>query len=223
MNSTSPSISTARSASVVGASTFEVRVSRLIEAEYIRRDVFPQIRREHAALSLPSGQMVYIDVAADVVREMHKDAEHHRYGRKVPPSQARAYGCLANRLRLAVRAAQAPPAEPPVNLLPVDVQLAFTAQRFLAGFAPTPARLIEGVSALYFADGDEYGEEVTVCGGFNFWEVADHDGPYVDANGRPFTYRFGYLIKRRAGGKQFFSAAHQLTLADCRPAHLKLV
>ena len=85
----------------------------------------------------------------------------------------------------------------------------------------SPALLAVGERVLCFDVRSEYGFDVEVVKGYNFYSVASAQGSFVQADGKRLEYQFGYVVKR--GDERFFVAPYQLTRDDCKPTHLRLV
>ena len=191
-----------------GEAQILVRISPVIEREFKRRDVFVELRVERAQ-SILSGTTGVHQVSISRAREIAADAQSQRWVNGVRGLTV-AYGALARNVAEAIKQEER-------RGLFDDPGIDVARQRM----AESPARLDVGDHVLHFDDASEYGHQVVVVGGYDLYSPRAKNGPFIGADGRRFEYRYGYLVKE--GSQQYFADAHQLTRADCKPSHLRLV
>lgn len=85
------------------------------------------------------------------------------------------------------------------------------------------AALPVGTDCLFFgSEEQEYGDPVRIVSAYGIHSVTDEGGPLAGADGVRFGYKPGYLVVDDSG-KRYFVLAGQLTLNDCKPAHIRLI
>jgi hypothetical protein len=187
-----------------------VRISPVIEREFKRRDVFPELMADRAVriINGATGEhRVSMTKAREIIANANAQlANRYDLARGLPM----AYSCLVRNIEETIRQEER-------RGLFADPGMEEVRQRM----TESPARLSVGERVLCFDDRSEYGFDVEVVKGYNFYSVASAQGSFVQDNGKRLDYQFGYVVKR--GDEQFFVAPHQLTREDCKPSHLRLV
>lgn len=187
-------------------------ISPVIEREFKRRGVFPELRLE-AADRIVSGATGVHRMANRAAEELLADAKAmYSHGHELPRGAKVAYAAL-------VRNVEAMLKQEARRGLSDDPGMAVAAKRA----AESPACLVAGTAVLYFRRGAEYGVEAVVSESYGLYAVAAADGPYITSDGARRDYRFGYIITRKGCCDGVFVPPHTLTRADCKPTHLCLV
>lgn len=194
------------------AALVTVLISPVVEREFKRRNVFPELRLE-TATRIQNGatglHRVNFAVATALVTDARAMlAQRHDLPRGIP----RAYSALVRNISASLKqeARRGLWDDPGIDEMKKRV-------------AQSPACFDVGDTALYFSDDAEYGQKVTIVGGYELYCVACEDGPYMDSNGQRLKYKRGYVIKRHGSDHLFFCRAYCLTGDDCKPAYLCLV
>jgi len=65
--------------------------------------------------------------------------------------------------------------------------------------------------------------EARVMSDYRMYRVRSDAGPYIAADGTTGDYRHGYVVCYKHSGREYFAYAYQLTRADGKPAHVRLV
>ncbi len=186
-----------------------VRISPVIEREFKRRDVFPELRIERAK-NIINGATGVHHVSIARAREVLADAVAQRDNRDLPRGIPMAYSSLASNLQESIKHEER-------RGLFDDPGMEVARQRM----AESPARLEVGERVLCFTDWSEYGSEAEVVQGYGLYGVVSKQGAFVRDDGKRIDYQYGYVISK--GGERFFIEPHKLTREDCKPSHLRLV
>jgi hypothetical protein len=188
-----------------------VRISPTIELDFVRRNVFPELRTTVASSVSKSKPDVYAVILARA-REILVDAEAHRYNSESPRGTAMAYNSLIEKLHRAIRTEER-------RGLFEDPGYDEAAVRM----NQSPARLQIGDSVLHFHTGGECGEPAVIIKPYSVYKVLSQDGAFFAVDGTRLDYAPGYVISIRGSQETFFCPAHRLTREDCKPGHLRLV
>jgi hypothetical protein len=191
-----------------------VEITPTMEREFMRRGMFPELRLENAVRIINSATGVHrvtqaraaeVLVDADALRQWPASAE-------LPRGVANAYSALARKLKETLRqeARRGLWDDPGFD----------EARRRLSD---SPARFSVGDECLFFHDDDEYGHKVKIIGGFDTYFVDCMDGHFVRADGQRGEYRYGYRVTFEGDPTAYIVNAGQLTGADCKPSHIRLV
>lgn len=186
-----------------------VRISPVIEREFKRRDVFAELRLEHAK-SIINGATGVHQVSMARARELLVDAVAQRGNRELPRGIPMAYSSLVSNLEASIKHEER-------RGLFDDPGMEEVRRRM----TESPARLAVGERLLCFEDRAEYGFPVEVAEGYALYAVATDRGAFVRDDGKRIDYRYGYIVKE--GDHLLFAEAHRLTRDDCKPSHLRLV
>jgi hypothetical protein len=188
-----------------------IRISPVIEREFKRRDIFPELCLEKAFRVINGATGCHL-VSLERAHEIFADAQEQRYNRDLPRGLPVAYGALASNIASALKY------EARRGLLD-DPGMEEVQRRQAAA----SARFQIGDRVLYFRGDDEYGGEATIIGDYRMYSVTDDAGPYITRDDIRLAYRYGYVIQRKGAERAFFVAAYQLTRDDIKPSHLRLV
>ena len=182
-----------------------VRISPVIEREYMRRNAFVELRIDRAL-----GATGFHELSLARARDVLADAEAQRRNRDLPRGIPKAYSSLASNLEECIKQEER-------RGLFDDPGREVARLRM----AESPARLEVGDHVLYFDDDSEYGRKVVVVRGYDLYAPTTKNGHFIGANGRRFEYRYGYSVQE--GDQQYFAEPNQLTREDCKLTHLRLV
>lgn len=188
-----------------------VHVSPVIERDFKRRDVFPELRLENASRVINGATGVH-RVSLDRAREIVADAQAQLDSRGLPRGLPVAYSSLVCNTKDALRA------EARRGL--IDDPGMEEAQRQQVAAS---ACFSVGERVLYFDPRDEYGFEATIAGEYRMRCVLSDDGSYITRDDQRIEYRPGYVIKLKGADIASFAPAYALTRDDCKPSHLRLV
>ena len=191
---------------------FTVLISPVMEREFKRRDIFPELRLE-TAVRIQNGATGVHKVSVERAKEVLADAQAmEAHNRDLPRGIPVAYGALERNLTASLKqeARRGIWDDPGMDEM-----------RNRA--AQSPACFDVGDAVLYFSDDAEYGQKATIVGGYEMYSVTCEDGPYMDSKGQRLEYKRGYAIKCNGSDHRFFCPAHCLTGDDCEPAYLRLV
>ncbi len=186
-----------------------VRISPVIEREFKRRDVFPELRIERAK-NIINGATGVHQVTITRAREILADARSQRGNLDLPRGIPRAYGALASNVEDCIKHEER-------RGLFDDPGREVARQRM----AESPARLEVGDHVLCFYDDSEYGRKCVVVEGYGLYSIRRADGAFITRDGERIDYAYGYVIEVQ--GEQSFASPHRLTREDCKPSHLRLV
>ena len=207
--------STGTGASAISAVGLElsVRITPVIERDFKRRGVFPELRLGTADLVLRGATAVH-RVSTGRAKELLADTQAMRtQSHALPRGLPAAYMALMRNIGSSLK-------QEAKHGLWDDPGKDAAAKRM----AQSSALFHVGDAVLHFDDGEEYGDEATIIGEYKMYAVANEDGPYVnDQLGVRGEYRRGYVINCKGSDRRFFSPAHRLTRDDCKPSHLRLV
>ena len=191
-----------------------VQISPVIEREFKRRDIFPELRLENAT-RIQNGATGVHKVSIAVANALLADAEAMQVNnRELPRGIPAAYSALMRNLKRTLKDEARRGLWDDPGMEEVQKRVVLSSACFDVGD-----------SVLYFLDDEEeYGQEATIVDGYGMFNVKnDEGGHYVNDEGRRFDYRCGYAIKYKGSENRFFALPHQLTRDDCKPAHLCLV
>ncbi len=197
-----------------GGACVTIQISPVVEREFKRRDVFPELRLEDA-VRIQNGATGVYKVSIERAEALMADARVMRtHDRELPRGTLVAYGALARNIQHSLQ-------EEERQGLWKDPGVDEAEQRAAA----SPARFEVGDSVLYFEnDDDEYGEEVAIVNGYGMYRCSSRDGAYINDQGERADYRRCYGVAfKDSGDSRFYALAHQLTRADCKPSYLRLV
>jgi hypothetical protein len=189
--------------------TIAVSITPTVERDLQRRGVFPELRRANAARISSTNAAVH-RLSVERAKELLDDAQKmYLHARDLPRGTLAAYTALARNLTGDIKRMSRD------GLL--DDPGIEGAKRLAED---SPARFKAGERICY----EEYGYtfDGTIVGGYQMYSVVDDEGPYVQADGRRKSYRYGYLVKVSDGG-EYFMLAHQLRRDNDTPSHLCLV
>lgn len=186
-----------------------VQITPTIEREYRRRDVFPTLRTEFAQTFVNGGTGVY-EVSISQAEAILSDAKEQRGNRLLPRGLPKAFTALVQRLEPALKSAKGLWDDPGHD----------EAERRILD---SSARFSVGQKVLYFPDGEDYGSEVVIAKPYGLYSVLRDEGHYVQTEGTRVDYCYGYVVREPRDERTWFVRPYQLTLDDCRPAHLRLV
>lgn len=188
-----------------------IRISHVVEREYVRRRVFPELRLDNAHRILTGATGVH-RVSVERAREILADAEAQMRSSGIRRGLPLAYGALARNV---------------ANSLRQEIRRGLIEDPGMAGAQrlqiDASACLHVGDHVLYFRDNDEYGHEATVVEEYRMYPVTSDDGPYIDRDDERLEYRRGYIIRLKGDDYQFFVPAYRLTRDGCKPSHLRMV
>jgi len=189
----------------------ETRISPVIEREYKRRDIFPELRLENAARIQNGATGVHM-LNVQHAQELFADAQAMQaQNRELPRGIPAAYSALARNIGEALeRDARRGLWDDPGM------------EEMMKRASATPARLEVGDRVLYFF-GNKAGVEACIVKDYRMYSVKYEDGHYISDDGKRRDYRYGYVIRVKDSSEDFFTEAHTLTRDDCKPAHLCLV
>ena len=193
-----------------------VLISPVMEREFKRRDIFPELRLE-TAVRIQNGATGVHKVSVERAKELLADAQAMgMYDRAAPLPRGIpvAYSALVRNIGATLK-------QEARRGLWDDPGMDEMKKRA----AQSPARFDVGDTALYFDDDDEeYGTQVSVVEAYGLYAVLNEAGAYLSAaNGKRINYQSGYVVKRKGAENTFFVLACQLTRDDCQPSHLRLV
>lgn len=198
-------------ASTSAVSQVWFRISPVIEREFIRRDVFPELRLEKAYSVIRGATGVHL-VSVERAREVLADAHAQHRIPDLPRGLSVAYRSLVRNITDALMEEARRGLIDDPGMGEVQRQQALSSACFAIGD-----------SVLYFRDDDEYGREAIIVDGYRMYSVTGDDGPYITKEGKRLEYRYGYAIKLKNSDSRFFVPAYKLTRDDCKPSHLSLV
>lgn len=188
-----------------------IRISPVIERDFERRGVFPELRQKNAYRTINGATGIYL-VSLKRAREILDDAKAQNRKRDLPRGLPVAYGSLAKNISTSLKQ------EARHGLLD-DPGMAEVQRRQAAASACFQI----GDSVLYFRGADEYGQKATIVNGYQMYQVISDDGPYITSDDERIRYQNGYVIWTKAAEHRFFVPAHTLTRDDCKPSHIRLV
>lgn len=194
-----------------GELKIRVQITHVIEREFIRREIFPELRIGSASRVINGATAVHL-VALTRARELVADAEEQRANPDLPRGLPVAYSALASNVAKAIRKEER-------HGVFDDPGLAVVKQRM----AESLARFVVGDKVLVFRRRSDQGELAIVTGGFDLYHCKSADGEFIDRGGIRGSYRHGYLIRVFNTRDECFCPPHQLTREDCKPSHLRLV
>lgn len=193
--------------------TVGVWITPKLEADYLSRGVFPNLRIQNAKRK--NGHHGLFELTLVEAKALYEDACKQRRMRRSHATRgtSTAYAALVNRLDPMFR--EEPPEGTPLRALAVLGDDALRAiqrdgrvsRAMLDAMAASPVRLAVGQKA--FLPGDN--EEVEIVEGFDAYQVKGDD-----------HRRLGYVAKH-SDGEMFFYPAGDLATLDGKPAHLRLV
>lgn len=131
----------------------DIRITPVIEREFTRRSVFPELRLESASRVINGATGIYW-ISIERAREIMSDAEAQNRSRDLPRGLRVAYGALARNISASL-------AQEARRGLLDDPGMSEVQRRQVAASACFQV----GDRVLYFGCDDEYGEEATVVGG----------------------------------------------------------
>ena len=195
------------------AATITVLISPVIEREFKRRDVFPELRIENAA-RIQNGATGLHDVSIAVANALLADAKAMQaHGRELSRGIPKAYSALVRNIGSTLK-------EEARRGLWDDPGRDEMERRA----AQTVAWFKVGEVALYFSEGREPDcIPVTVVKAYGMYKVFSEDGAFITAEAQRIDYQNGYVVSCRYSEHTFFATAYKLTRDDCKPAHLCLV
>lgn len=195
----------------------DIWITDRIEADYVRRGVFPTIRRE-LAKSESCAKRRY-RVAEDVAKAIYEDAiDMNRIRRegKTGKGLSLAYRLTIDRLSWLRE-------DPPQRTVPISSpQDVLRVCRELQEAERQGCALPVGTKVLYFdGEGDE-GRAGVITKRFAHHKVGHADGDFTDTDGSRFVYRPGYVVELDDGDGGFVPAHSISRIEDCKPTHLRL-
>lgn len=193
--------------------TVEVWITPKLEADYLSRGVFPNLRIQNA--NRKSGHHGLFELSPAEAKALYEDACKQRSIRRTHATRgtSTAYAALVNRLHPVFR--EELPAVTPLRAPAVlgddalkSIQRDGRVSRaMLDAMDASPARLAVGEKALL----PGHDEEVEIVEGFDAYQVKGDE-----------HRRLGY-VARHSDGEMFFYPAGDLAKLDGKPAHLRLV
>jgi hypothetical protein len=207
--------STLATTSNIGSSgevRIQVRISPVIEREFERRDIFPELRIERADHIINGATGVH-PVSIARAREIFADAETQRRSRELRRGLSMAYSSLASNV-----AADIKQEERRGLFEDPGLEAARVTRLVMPG---SPAQLEVGAQMLFFDGRSEFGHKVVVIKRYDLYALHVDTGPFIRLDGQRIEYRYGYRVDE--GNQQYFAEPHQLTREDCKPSHLRLV
>ena len=193
-------------------SALEVRISPVIEREYKRRDVFHQLRLRNAKRVQNGATGVHI-VTVALAMEIVVDAEGMKaHRRELQRGIPAAYSALVRNVGVDLKAHRRRSLWADPGHEEADRRTRLSMARFNIGD-----------KVLYFADESNFGEPVTIVGGYRLIAVSSNEGPYINEKDTCVAYRRGYTVRRDGGAHPVcFCPAYKLTSAACKPGYLRL-
>lgn len=187
-----------------------IRITPVIEREFKRRSVFPELRLEASTRVINGATGIY-RISIEHAREIMSDAEAQKLNRALPRGLPVAYGALARNISASLKQQLRRGLLDDPGMVEVQRRQAAASACFQVGD-----------SVLYFGC-DENGEEAIIINSYEMYAVQAEDGPYITSNDERLEYRHGYVIKLKGGDYDFFVPAYRLTRDDGKPSHLRLV
>lgn len=187
-----------------------IRITPVIEREFKRRSVFPELRLEASTRVINGATGIY-RISIEHAREIMSDAEAQKLNRALPRGLPVAYGALARNISASLKQQLRRGLLDDPGMVEVQRRQAAASACFQVGD-----------SVLYFGC-DENGEEAIIINGYEMYAVQAEDGPYITSNDERLEYRHGYVIKLKGGDYDFFVPAYRLIRDDGKPSHLRLV
>lgn len=193
------------------ATTLTIRISPVIEREFERRGVFPELRLANACRIINGATGVHrvsVERAREVLADAEAQSRNHDLLRGLPVAYRSLARNISGSLKQELRRGL------------IDDPGMAEVQRLQAAAS---ACFAVSDRVLYFRDDDEYGREATIVEGYRMYSVTADDGPYITRDDKRLEYRYGYAIKLKRSDYCFFAPAYRLTRHDCKPSHLRLV
>jgi hypothetical protein len=189
-----------------------VRITPTLEREFIRRDVFQNLRVSKA-LKIISGATGVFEIEVPLAEELLADISAQRARRELlPKGMLVAYNSLESQLKDAIKYAKG---------LWDDPGIETACKRS----AESPARFQVGEQVRFwspFVNDKRDGARRVITGGYELRSVPEDDGAYVQRDGSRVSYRWGYTAENPATGETFFYPAAQLQSVDYVRGHLRL-
>ncbi len=209
------------------ASTIKIWITRPVERDYRRRNVFPALRIETAFKLGANGVTGIYRVSKEDAESVLKDAEaqHETMERGVATRGLRhAYTSLIDRTQRSINSAGAGDVNPSTALVsndatppPGQIAVGFDAwiiglaNSFMSAYEASPARFVVGDKAVFYFEDTDSGVDV---------EIVKAYGPHdVEDSG----LRLGYVVLNPEDGASCFARASDLREADFSVRHLRLV
>jgi hypothetical protein len=188
-------------------------ITRLIESEFKRRDMFPMFRTETAIRK--SGIYLFFSASIDLLEDMLKDAKSQYKSVEINGSMRVSYrGHIRN----------------------LDRLISYEKRRGLIGdpgydgalaaeLASNSQIKIGDICIVHKPLSSWDGERVEIIGEYKFRSVSCSDGQYVDDEGKRRSYRWGYTaraidLEDKTG---YFFAPHDLRDINYQVTHIRLV
>lgn len=198
-----------------------VWITDLIEADYVRREVFPDIRKEKA--TGVDGSKRRYSVTRETAAALLSDAWDMSFISRGKAGVGLTVAYSATRSRLSCFRLKEPERHHCSQSEDLDALRVSSVLELMKETQSGGAALPAGTRIFYFREGDEFGHPGITTEGFRYFKVKHDNGSRIDPDGSRFEFRPGYSIKLDETQHTFFVPAHRITLDDCKPSHLRLV
>jgi hypothetical protein len=197
---------------VADEAVVSIVVTDLVEADYEKRGVFPELRRRLTNwYPAPKAGGFWVPVSLAV--QISSDATAQHISCVKQPKLAEAYMSLMLDTVRAIRQKREGYGwkDPGRDEVVARVNAA-------------SACWDVGDVAVHFGNELDSGAVVEIVYGYGYSTVITEHGHFVSKDGgETIEHRPGYIVRERDTGRQYFTTAGNLTTEECKPSHLRLV